>query len=138
MGTGSAAQTARAKRLLVAEGASGGTAEAYAAAAGRLYDKLEAELSPLLGAAGFQALFVRSAKLGQREVAYLTEVVESPMKLRSCLQALNPVAAADTAEALFGTFFTLLTTFIGERLTTQALRRQWPMIEESVPTEKKK
>ncbi len=134
-----AAQMARAQRLLAAEGGSGGGAEAFAAAAGRVYDKLDAQLSPLLSAAGFQALLVRSAKLRQGEFRCLTDVgvVESSTNLCACLLALDPVAAAETAEALFGTFFALITTFIGERLTTQALRRAWPKIEESAPAETK-
>jgi hypothetical protein len=43
--------------------------------------------------------------------------------------------AGDSAAALFGTFFTLMTTFIGERLTTQVLRSAWPTIEEMASTE---
>jgi len=129
-----------ARRLLAAEGASGPSAEAYSAAAGKVYDKLSAQLSPLLGALGFQALLTRSAKLAQGELAWLTELaaVESSTKLRASLQALDPAAAAETAETLFGTFFALITTFIGERLTAQALRRAWPAIEESAPAETKK
>jgi hypothetical protein len=119
------------KRLLAAEGSSDASAEAYGAAAAAVYDKLDAELSRLLGSAGFQALFARSAKLAQREFACLSEVAvaEGSTKLRACLQALDAVTAAQAAEALFGTFFALLATFIGERLTTQALRNAWPAIE---------
>lgn len=131
---------ARAKRLLAAEGASDGSAESCAAAAERVYDKLDAHLSPLLGAFGFQALLVRTATLTQRDFACPDEVavVESSAKLRAHLQALDPVAAAHQAEALFGTFFALITIFIGERLTTQALRSAWPAIEEPVAAEKNK
>ena len=43
----------------------------------------------------------------------------------------------DAAAILFGTFFELLTTFIGERLTPQVLRSAWPTIEETAPTENK-
>jgi len=126
-----AAQIARVRRLLAAEGASDASAEACAAAAAAVYDKLDEQLSRLLGAAGFQALFARSAKLAQSEFACLSEVAvaDGSTKLRVCLQTLNAPAAARTAEALFGTFFALLTTFIGERLTTQALRSAWPTID---------
>ncbi len=138
--TPNVAQIALARRLLAAEGGSGASAEACAAAAGRVYDKLNAQLSPLLSAPGFQALLARSAKLRQGEFGRLAEigVVASSTSLRACLLALDPVAAAETAEALFGTFFALITSFIGERLTTQALRRAWPTIEEPAPAERAK
>ena len=134
------AQIARVRRLLVLEGASGDGAQACAAAAGRVHDKLTAQLSPLLGAAGVQALFRRSATLVQGERPVLADVgtLESSTRLRELLGALEPDVARETAEALFGAFFALITTFIGERLTTQALRGAWPTIEEAPPTENKK
>lgn len=135
----SAAQLAKSQRLLAAE-ATGAGAEAYAAAAEAIYEKLDAQLSPLLGRTGFQMLLARTARLAQPELACLTEVavVESPASLRAFLRALDPAAAAEAAEVLFGTFFTLLTTFIGDRLTAQALRRAWPAIDEPVAPETKK
>ena len=85
-------------------------------------------------------MFVRSAKLAQGEFAGLAEVpiFERPTKLRECLQAKDPAVAVESAAALFGTFFALITAFIGERLTTQVLRRAWPTIEETAPLETKK
>jgi hypothetical protein len=47
----------------------------------------------------------------------------------------EPTVAAATAAALLGAFFTLITGYIGERLTTQALRAAWPTIEEIAPME---
>jgi hypothetical protein len=121
----------RARILLVHEGAAGNAGE-HATAAGRVYDKLHAHLAPLLGAAGVQALLVRSARLTQREFSFLdVAVVEDSTKLRERLQAQDPAVAPESAAALFATFFALVTTFIGERLTTQALRRAWPTIEEA-------
>ncbi len=131
----SPAQIERARRLLAHEGAAGGADEA-ATAAGRVYDKLDAHLAPLLGAAGVQALLARSAKLTQGEFSFLTVAgPDGSKKLRECLRAQDPAVATESAAALFGAFFTLLTTFIGERLTVQALRRAWPQIEEMSPTE---
>jgi hypothetical protein len=126
--------------LLALEGTSGDSAEACAKAAGRVYDKLNSQLAPLLGFPGVQALFIRSAKLVRDEFTALSEItaLESSAKLRERLQALESGVAAQTAEALFGTFFGLITTFIGERLTTQALRGAWPTIEDTAPTENKK
>ena len=128
-------QVERARRLLAHEGAAGSADEA-AVAAGRVYDKLDAHLAPLLGAAGVQALLVRSATLTQGEFPFLTVAgPDASTKLRECLRAQDPSVATESAAALFGTFFTLITTFIGERLAVQALRRAWPKIEETAPME---
>jgi hypothetical protein len=132
------AQLERARRLLAHEGAAG-SADECATAAGRVFDKLHAQLAPLVGAAGVHSLFVRSARLVQGEFAFLAEVsifeFESSTKLRECLQAQDPAIATEAATALFGTFFALIMTFIGDRLTTQALRRAWPRIEETATGE---
>jgi hypothetical protein len=131
----SPAQIETARRLLAHEGAAGSADEA-AMAAGRVYDKLDANLAPLLGAAGVQALLVRSVKLTQGEFSFLTVAgPDCSAKLSECLRAQDPAVAVESAAVLFGTFFTLITTFIGERLAVQALRRAWPKIEEMAPTE---
>jgi hypothetical protein len=133
-------QVERAKRLLAHEGNSGSSSAECAAAAWRLYEKLNARLAPLLGSAGVQALFVRSAKLAQAEVGSLAEVAtpEGMNKLGAVLQALDPAGAIEVAATLFGTFFELMTTFIGERLTVLVLRSAWPTIEDTASRETKK
>src|SRR5207248_11483161 len=136
----SLAHMERARRLLAHEGAAASAgAEKCAGAADSVYDKLYTHLAPLVGNAGVQALFVRSAKLAQGEFACLAEpaILESSTKLRECLQAQDPAVATESAAALFGTFFGLLTTFIGERLAIQALRTAWPTIEAMEPEENK-
>jgi circadian clock protein KaiC len=70
----SAAQLEKARLLLLHEGAAGSAGEC-ATAAGGVYDKLHAHLDPLLGAAGVQALLVRSAKLTQRQFSFLEVAV---------------------------------------------------------------
>jgi hypothetical protein len=131
----SKAQLAKAKRLLVHEGAAG-SADECAKAAGLVYDKLHAHLAPLVGSAGVQALLARSVQLTRGEFPFLeVAVLEGSPKLRERLKAQDPVVAIESSAALFGTFFTLITTFIGERLTTEVLRRAWPMIEETSPRE---
>ena len=133
----SATQVERATRLLASEGAPWSSSEECAAAAWRVYEKLNARLSPLLGSAGVQALFVRSAKLAQAEFPSLAEIAkpEGLTRLGPCLQALDLTLAAEAAAALFGTFLELMTTFIGERLTVLVLRSAWPEIEETAPRE---
>jgi hypothetical protein len=130
--TPSAAQIARAKQLLAHEGGLCGTSEDRAMAAGRVHDKLMTQLAPLLGAAGAQALFARSAKLALAELPGLAEITtsEGSAKLQHCLRALDPAGVTDAATGLFARFFELITTFIGERLTIQALRSAWPTIED--------
>ena len=131
-------QIDRAKRLLAHEGASG-NAEACALAAARVHDAIRAHLAPLVGDAGVQQLLVRSATLTRAEFAFLEPgVVETSTKLRECLQAQAPEVALGSAVALYGTFFTLIITFIGERLTTQVLSRAWPSIERTPHQEPRK
>ena len=131
----SQAQVEWANRLLAHEGAVS-SADECATTAGRVYDKLNAHLAPLLGSAGVQALLVRSAQLTRTEFPFLTAAIpEGSTKLRECLSAQDPAVARESAAALFATFFTLITNFIGERLTTQALRGAWPTIEEMASRE---
>lgn len=128
-----------AKGLLAAEGNSGDESAVCAAAASRVYEKLNVRLSPLLGAAGVESMLVRSAKLAQVAFAPLAEIA-SPQgltRLGGCLQALEPGIATEAAATLFGTFIDLITTFIGERLTVAALRSAWPTIEDMAPRENK-
>jgi hypothetical protein len=117
-----------------------GAGEDATTAAGRMYDKLHAHLAPLVGDAGVQVLFVRSAKLTRGEFARFTEapILDGATKLRECLHARDPAVTAESATLLFGTFFALITTFIGERLTTQVLRRAWPILDETAPGETSK
>lgn len=126
----STTQTERATLLLAHEGAAGSAAEC-AAAAGRVYDKLHAHLRPLLGSAGVQALLGRSVRLTQRQFHFLeASVVESSRTLCESLRVQDPAVAKEAAVVLFGNFLALMTTFLGERLTIQALRRAWPTIED--------
>ena len=136
----SPAQVERAKRLLAAEGDSGVNAQECAAAAWRVYEKLNARLAPLLGSAGVHVLFARSAKLAPAEFASLAELAgpEGWTKLGACLQRLEPAVATEVAATLFGTFIDLIITFIGERLTVVVLRSAWPTIEDMAPRETEK
>jgi hypothetical protein len=142
MRTPSVHQREMAKRLLAAEGDSGASSDASATAAAQVHDKLAAQLGPVLGVTGVEALFMRSATLAAAEhplLAQVAAVVDGPMdrptRLRACLQALEPAAASEVAAALLGTFLELIVMFIGDRLTVQALRGAWPTIEEMAPPE---
>ena len=115
------------KHLLAAEGAFRDGGES-AVAAGRVYDKLSDQLVPLLGTPGVRALFARSAKLAQTQDAGLCEPAhfESASSLREGVRAIEPTIAEGALERLFATFIALMPTFIGERLTRDALSRAWP------------
>jgi hypothetical protein len=129
-----------ANRLLTYEGGPGGSADESAAAAERVYEKLRIHFVALVGAPGFQVLFARSASLTRRQFTAFGDnaAVESSAKLRECLRAQEPDAVAAMAATLFAAFLSLLTTFIGEQLTTEVLRRTWPAFAQSAPTEAKK
>lgn len=123
--------------MLAHEGAAD-SADEWATAAARVYDKLHAHLDPLLGVAGVQALLVRSAKLAHGEFACLEfAALASSTKLRESLQAQDVAVASGSAVALFDNFFALITAFIGERLTSQVLRSAWPTHDETEPGETK-
>ena len=145
------------------EGAAG-SADAWATAAGRVFDKLHAHLDRLgmlgdeapadpgrvgaagaqgpgqlgvvLGAAGVQALLVRSARVAHGEFACLeVAALADSTKLRECLRAHEVTVVAASAVALFAGFLALITAFIGERLTGQVLRKAWPIFAETQPEE---
>jgi hypothetical protein len=125
-------QIERVRRLLAYEGAAG-----CATAAGRVHEKISARLTPLLGSAGVHALFVRSAKLvgGELTARAETPILQSSSQLTEFLRGLDPSVATRTAEALLGNFLALITSFIGQRLTNEALRKEWPTIDDQGPPE---
>lgn len=133
-------QLEKARRLLAHEDAAGGAAARDQATAGRVYEKIRVHLAPLVGVAGVDLLFARSAKLAQGEFARFADlsVDKGATKLRERLQTQDPALATEWAAALFGHFFTLITAFIGERLTAQLLRNAWPTFDDTAPREKNK
>jgi hypothetical protein len=116
-----------ARRLLALE-----TLPDDGAAAARVFDKVRLQVTPLIGAAGFQALFARSARLAQADVAGLAGLagtgpaLDQAAALRDCLRGQSPEVAGESAAFLFATLLELLATFIGDRLTDQVLRGGWP------------
>ena len=127
-------------RRLLAHQRAVSAADDAATAAGRIYEKLHEHLDPLSALPASERCS-RAAPSCRRRIRSPSPDAVASKTRRSCgrvLQALEPVVAAATAAALFGTFFALITTFIGERLTTQALRGAWPTIEETAPTENEK
>ena len=136
----SPAQLERARRLLAHEGAANGAGTRATTAASRVYEKIQDHMGPLVGVGGVHSLFMRSAKLAQGEFARFAgvSVLESSTKLRERLQAKDPAVSTEAAATLFGTFLTLSTSFLGERLTTQVLHNAWPTFEKTEPREEHK
>ena len=141
---------ASALRLLACERGTTGSSVERAAAALRVHERLAERLGPLIGAAGAQALFLRSLRLTAMEIPCLSEVIDvdldptarapataSTERLLSSLSALEPAATSAAAAALFGTLIGLLGAFIGERLVWQVLRGAFAGIDESAPEETK-
>lgn len=137
----SAAELETAKRLLMHER---GDDEHPANSSARAYKKLHDRLAPLIGSAGFRALFFRGQKTASLAgFTFLESGAAGPeadlgKQLHDNLHGREPVEAAEAATVVFATFFGLLTTFIGDRLTRQVLRGAWPDITEATPAETKK
>lgn len=107
-------------------------AGAVAAAARLTHDDLTAVFAPLISEAGVDALWGRALALAQREYPAdargTTDVTtDEPFAQASLwLEWQVPSVAVDAAAAMFATFADLLTTLIGEPLTTRYLEKAWP------------
>jgi hypothetical protein len=120
-------------RWLVQETDGGHGARDLAAAAARVYEKLTASLSPIVGQAGIHALLSRSIHLAAAEHASLAgaaraDPASQAASLQARLQTLDPEEITETAVALFATFTGLLASFIGDTLTSRLLQDAWPEI----------
>jgi hypothetical protein len=121
-----------------------GSSDPASAVAG-LYRKLLEQLGPLIGYAAVQALMARCVHLAAPEhpawAAFPAsfQYTQNPSaladQLRGCLRGSTIPIASEAAAALLSWFFSLLTTFIGERLTAQVLQGLCPQTPEP-PTRK--
>jgi hypothetical protein len=112
-------------------GTASGT-NAVAAAARLTHDDLTAVLAPLISSAGVEALWGRAFDLVQREYPADERrgdncTTNEPFaEVTLWLERQVPSAATDAAAAMFATFAEMLTTLIGEPLTTRYLEKAWP------------
>ena len=120
-------------RLLVHEvGGERATSEHLAAASARLLERLSEHLAQVIGGAGFEALWLRAAKLLTSEFPFLDERLLSRDQaragepLRVCLQEQEPHVVMEAWGALFATVAGLLATVIGDRLAWILLQGAWP------------
>ncbi|MEO7094810.1 MAG: hypothetical protein ABI175_16245, partial [Polyangiales bacterium] len=86
----------------------------------------------LIGSTGVHALLVRSAQVANRVFSLAVDVRDSS-SCRESLLRVEPAMAGDAAAHVFATFFALLATLIGERLTTEVLR-SWTLEEDPKET----
>jgi hypothetical protein len=120
------------RRMLAREAGTGADAPAIAAAARRLCERFAEQLTPLIGDAGVAAICARSLHLTERNVRGLAPVRASAQGdapfalLQRLLEQQEPAAATEAAVVLLATVSELLTSFIGEGLTTRLLREAWP------------
>jgi hypothetical protein len=128
-----------AERLIAFE--AGGTihnVENAIAVATRIHKELLQHLSPVIGENGFQVLFARTVRLTKPRFPGMHELpTDGPSEavlehLCAFLKKQAPTAVTDIVTALLFTFISLLSTFIGEGLTSRLLRNAWP---EVLPTE---
>lgn len=117
-------------RCLLAEEGSSSERPAGVLAADRTCEKLREGLSKILGPAGFHALLSRALHLAQAEHPFLRGIRVTD---GACLAGLaESVAGQDPARiheafvTLFGDFYWLLSSFIGEDLAQRQVRRIWP------------
>ncbi len=119
-------------RVIRHRAGSSADASVVAAAARRAHDDLAAVFAPLISSAGVEALWGRAFDLAQREYPADERrddncTTDEPFAQVSLwLERQVPSAATDAAAAMFATFAELLTTLIGEPLTTRYLEKAWP------------
>ena len=117
-------------RVLTRRAGSGAGAPAVAAAARRAFDDLAAVLAPLISQVGVDALLARALHVTRRDYpsdqAAEEQATEPFAQVSLWLEQQDPTDATEAAAALFATFAALLTTLIGEPLTTRHLRKAWP------------
>lgn len=103
-----------------------------AAAARLTHDDLTAVLAPLISSSGVEALWGRAFDLARREYPGAERkgddgTADEPFaQVTLWLERQVPSAATDAAAAIFAAFAELLTTLIGEPLTTRYLEKAWP------------
>jgi hypothetical protein len=115
--------------MLTRRAGSGADALAVAAAARCAYDDLATVLAPLISQVGVDALFARALHVTRRNYPSdqaAEEQGEPFAPIARWLEQQDPTVVTEAAAAMFATFAALLTTLIGEPLTTRYLRKAWP------------
>jgi len=119
-------------RLLAREAGTNTDPSAVAAAARRLSEEFAGQLTPLIGELGVVAIYARGLHLAQRQFPRLATVPapqpdDGPIvRAQRLIEHQELAVATDLAVAMLNSVVELLTSFIGEGLTTSVLRKAWP------------
>ena len=95
------------------------------------WEQLATQIIAIVGEGGFHSLFARSLFLTQASYPWLTVSAQTGQKdqrftnLKQCLEAQTPAQASAANSLLLVTFTDILTSLIGEGLTTSILRSAW-------------
>ena len=107
------------------------TAKGIAARTLWSWERVAFHLTPLIGEAGFQSLYARAVHLAVPQCSGLTpagqaQTLESLFeKLKEELEPMDTQDAARTSKLVLATFTELLSTLIGEPLTSRILHSAW-------------
>jgi hypothetical protein len=115
-----------AQHLLAREAGAGNSAEANAAVAFRVAEKLRRPLSTLVGATGFHALLARALVLTKAQVPGLDALQVAPDGSLDGLGVVPDHRASEAGAALIAQILALLAVFIGEDLMLRLLDDVWP------------
>lgn len=95
------------------------------------WERVAFQLTPLIGEAGFRSLYARAVHLVIPNCPRLTPARQSQpleallQKLKQDLEILDSAEAVRTSNLLLATFTELLSTLIGESLTSRVLHSAW-------------
>ena len=110
------------------------------AAAARVFDKMFAELVPIIGDRGVVAVFVRSAASVKARCPALAPLAVAPdsvgavsANIRDHFASVGAEDVTACALALTAAFVALMSRLIGFPLTLQLLQRAWPEIDSKEP-----
>ena len=105
------------------------------------WQQISAQLEPVIGARGVDALFTRSMHLVGNTHHWLEangvrkDGAVSPASIRICFEGREPPVVTDAACALLATFTDLLANLIGESLTARLLETVWLQLPPDNPKE---
>jgi hypothetical protein len=107
------------------------------------YENLAGVMTPIVGDAGVQAIFVRSLRKCRPAYSCLEAVVARDRdalldQLWTSLKQQNPATIKDIGIALLTSFSDVLSNLIGDELTLKLFRNAWPDASASGADEAKK
>ncbi len=131
-------QTAR--QIMTQEPRTARAPQEVAASAERIYTRLLASVSAILGHVGSVGLFRRSLRLTEATFPFFSDARDTNVEIllsavSRCLQAQPAEVAHEASVELLAIHLELLATFIGPRLTKQLLQEAWPNLRTSDPEE---